>query len=226
MIWGLLKKEFYNLRFNLIVFGVIYLIFVVIILIMGISLKNSVNPAELAYFSGEMFSFSVSAIYLAHVFSTSIVVSSYQIDEKSNWNRYVVANGVPRKKLIYSKVLLMLILSLVGSLLATLCMVIMPEISVAQVLGVLLITFSGTTISSMLVQFISILLGGIKANILYGLILIVGMFVVPVIVLTIYGLEYDKASQYALIFGVFGVCLLLDICLFFINQALVSRRDY
>ncbi len=226
MIWGLLKKEFYNLRLNLIVFGVIYLIFVVCILVIEISVKNSVDPAELILFSGEMFSLSVSVIYLAHVFSTSIIVSSYQIDEKSNWNRYVVANGVPRKKLIYSKVLLILLLSLVGSLLVTLCVVIIPEISVAQVLGVLLVTFSGTTISSMLVQFISILIGGIKANILYGLILVIGMFVIPVIVLTIYGLEDDKGTQYALIFGVFGVCLLLDICLFFINQALVSRRDY
>lgn len=226
MIWGLLKKEFYNLRLNLIVFGVIYLIFVVCILVIEISVKKSVDPAELILFSGEMFSLSVSVIYLAHVFSTSIIVSSYQIDEKSNWNRYVVANGVPRKKLIYSKVLLILLLSLVGSLLVTLCVVIIPEISVAQVLGVLLVTFSGTTISSMLVQFISILIGGIKANILYGLILVIGMFVIPVIVLTIYGLEDDKGTQYALIFGVFGVCLLLDICLFFINQALVSRRDY
>lgn len=110
---GLLKKEFYNLKFNLIIYAVILISFLIesLITCLTINVEETQDIISTNILLNNL-GFLITSI---GYFST-LLISSFSMDEQSRWNIFLISEGIDRKSIIKGKYLLNLIFTLVVSI--------------------------------------------------------------------------------------------------------------
>lgn len=104
---GLLRKEFYNLRFYVLLYYIIdisMIVYFIFGLLESSSEGSSVDftkPVDII-FSG-LVSASIFPILYVLSFSSIIVMVSCEIDEKCNFDKFIISAGVNRREIVNSK---------------------------------------------------------------------------------------------------------------------------
>lgn len=103
---GLLIKEYYISRYMV-------LMFLIIICAMAAGFSNTTSDQETL----ESFPYySFILIFISSVYTSILPVFTFQHDEKCNWANFILALGVTRKTIFNSKLLYVLITSLIFSI--------------------------------------------------------------------------------------------------------------
>lgn len=153
---GLIKKEFYNLRINLLACFLFVLIFFVVSFFKKYEESDSM-PQVLSIFLN-----SLSYIGIGLAYSLTILISSFASDEQSRWNTFLISQGISRKNILKTKYFVIFLTTLVLALLSL--FTIIPLLKFYSVTDSLIFTLS---------IFLSILSGGIVGGILFTLFLLI-----------------------------------------------------
>lgn len=104
---GLLRKEFYNLRFYVLLYYIIDLLMIVYFVFGMLESKSGEGAVDFTkpmsiIFSGLLPNSIFPMLYVLS-FSSIIVMVSCEIDEKCNFDKFIISAGVERKKIVSSK---------------------------------------------------------------------------------------------------------------------------
>lgn len=113
---GLLIKEFMNLKTSF------FIILIYVIVIFCLTIPSSIaggdvttNPDPITPIEEGLMVFGSVApgLFIAAFYPNTVLNSSYQLDEKSNWTPFIISVGVRKSTIISSKVALSLILDVI-----------------------------------------------------------------------------------------------------------------
>lgn len=110
---GLLLKEFYNLK-------MVFIFYILIVFFVGfIGIGTDIAGAEenLEKLPEEIQRLGIytilPSIFIAGFYPGNMICSSYGFDEKAHWTPFILSVGIPKSKILASKVILHLISSLI-----------------------------------------------------------------------------------------------------------------
>ena len=113
---GLLLKELMNLKTSFFLILIYVVIIVLLVIPSGIAESGDVGTTDpITPMQEGLMVFGVAApsLFIASFYPNTILNSSYQIDEKSNWTPFIISVGVRKSTIISSKAVLSLILDVV-----------------------------------------------------------------------------------------------------------------
>lgn len=227
---GLLLKEYYNLRANII----IYIIMFALISVSTIPFIE-VNEAESMPLNFNIILNSLDYVYVAIIFASSLILSSFSMDENSGWNRFLISEGTNRNKIIKEKYLLCFIFTLFGALLSLLVVIPFlknPDNSLLTTLGYTFSVFLMLIISSMFgcsfnILFLTLL--GVSKAIIFNIIIII-MQIIPygIFMLIAYYFELNNLTNYLflaslIILIIFSVIIYL---VYLLTKFVFNKKEY
>ena len=120
---GLLIKEFYNLKNYLIIYYLIDLFMFILYCIfsfVGINNIDPKHPLNADNAMGLLFLNSVASVTYLLFFAMYLIHLSFELDEKSNFTKFIISIGIDRNRVVTSK----LIVGFIGYLLPLLLLII------------------------------------------------------------------------------------------------------
>lgn len=154
---GLIKKEYYNLRINLLVCVTFLTCFFLISLFKKYGEEGDSLPAIFTVFLN-----SLSYVGIGLAYSLTILISSFASDEQSRWNTFLISQGIKRKDILKTKYLISFITTLLVALFSLFTFI--PLLKFYSFLD---------SLYYVLAIFISILGGGILGSVFYTLFLLI-----------------------------------------------------
>ncbi len=106
---GLLKKEFHYCKWYLLTFFIIYLVISLNIFAYSILPTIEYVESEFSEYSSIFLTLLVTIVYLFSSIPVSMLSTSYSFDERSNFDKFILASGIKRNTVITSKYIFTLI---------------------------------------------------------------------------------------------------------------------
>ena len=109
---GLLKKEFYYCKWYLLLFLIIYIIIAASALIT--SLLSSIETyTSYEFFLSNFYTSQMTLFYILSIIPVTSLSTSFAFDERSNFDKFILASGVKRDTVITTKYLFAILTSII-----------------------------------------------------------------------------------------------------------------
>ena len=215
MIKGLLKKDLFNLRFY-------YILFAAVIFLTSTSLIGTLADESILSLIG----YYLPIIFVGSILVESLILYSCQIDDKSNWERFIISNGVSRKNIVISKFVLSLINATFSGVFCLLFGIIFNPNLILYTLSAFVVIVSSAILSSSICYLLCIILGAIKGSVYLGLTYMLTSAIGPLIFFLSTYFFSNILISLAISFGASIILLTIALLIFYCCYKVICHKEY
>ena len=217
MLLGLFKKDLYSLRYYSLFYLVVYFVVSLLLILMSLGIEREEN---------DPFIFTFLIFFFSGSITQGLVLTNLSIDERANFDKFMLSNGVTRNKLFTSKIIFVLFLCGLIAILNFIVFLIFNKFDILSSLGFLLFNFAYTTFHDFIIFLLTIWLGGIKSSFVLTILsfFIVGIGYGVFTLITVF--SANTLTYYLLLYLIPILFILVSICIVFLTKRLFLRKEY